>query len=193
MADDDAKTAPKLLVGTKSKIVPAPSSEKPIEIKFHPIADVFPLIEGEEFDAFVADIGEHGLLEPIDTFEGMILDGRNRYRACIKARVEPQLKPFDGDPVVYVVGKNVRRRHLNESQRAMAAARLTKAPGKTGKFAGLTQQQAEKLLNVSERLIRDAANIIERAAPELEQLVTKGEIAVSAAALEHSAAELNRL
>lgn len=167
------------------------------EIKFHPIAEIFPLMKGAELDVLVADIGEHGLLEPIVTFEGKILDGRNRYRACIEADVEPKFQVHeDDDPLAFVISKNVHRRRLDESQRAMSAARLTKVSGETGKFAGLTQKQAEKLFNVSERLVRDAAYIIERAAPELEHMVTRGEVAVSAAvvvAKEYDVEEQGRL
>jgi ParB-like chromosome segregation protein Spo0J len=50
--------------------------------EFHPVANVLPLIEGPEFDRLVADIREHGLLNPITIHDDMILDGRNRERAC---------------------------------------------------------------------------------------------------------------
>src|SRR5262245_24291659 len=83
-------------------------------LEFHPIADMFPLMEGEELDALVADIRANGLLESIVTYEGMILDGRNRCRACLAAGVEPVLTPFRGDdPVAFVISANIRRRHLS--------------------------------------------------------------------------------
>jgi ParB-like chromosome segregation protein Spo0J len=54
-------------------------------ISFHPLAEVFPLIEGDDFDELVRDIREHGLREPIVLLGKQILDGRNRYRACVAA------------------------------------------------------------------------------------------------------------
>ena len=95
------------------------------ELRFHPFADIFPLMEGTEFDELVADIKEHELREPIVVHEDMVLDGRNRHRACLAAGVEPTFAPFLGDdPLAFVISANLRRRHLTESQRAMVAAKL---------------------------------------------------------------------
>ena len=55
------------------------------QLPFHPLADLFPLLEGEDFEQLVTDIRENGLYEPIVMLDGRILDGRNRYRACLSA------------------------------------------------------------------------------------------------------------
>jgi hypothetical protein len=94
-------------------------------MKFHPYADILPLLEGEAFDALAADIAANGLLEPITIHEGMILDGRNRYRACEAAGIEPRFLEFDGDdPLAFVLSLNLHRRHLSESQRGMVVSKL---------------------------------------------------------------------
>jgi len=94
-------------------------------MKFHEASKLFPLLEGDDFKSFAADIKENGLQNPIKTFHGEILDGRNRYRACKEVGVKPEYEEVSpDDPVSYVLSLNLHHRHLNESQRAMVAARV---------------------------------------------------------------------
>ena len=105
------------------------------EMKPHPFADIFPLLEGEAFDALVADIKANGLMELITIYEDMVLDGRNRLRACKVAGVEPEFMRFDGDdPLAFVLSMNLHRRHLTPSQCSMVARTRQpcgKEPGQT--------------------------------------------------------------
>src|SRR4030042_6737746 len=94
-------------------------------MEFHPIANIFPLMSDNEIETLAEDIKKNGLIEPIVTFEGKILDGRNRYLACESAKHSPALKPYLGsDPVSFVISLNLNRRNLNESQRGIVAAKL---------------------------------------------------------------------
>ena len=152
---------------------------------FHPLANIFPLVEGAEFDEFVADIRQHGLHEPTIVYEDKILDGRNRYRACLSAGIEPKFTVYQGDdPVAFVVSLNLRRRHLDESQRAMVAAKLaTLRDGQRADFVeGLPIGRASALLNVGERSIARAREVMSRGATELVRAVEHGRVSVSAAA-----------
>src|SRR5688572_13286990 len=79
--------------------------EPPFAFPVHPLAESFPMLEGDELDALVDDIRTNGLLNPIvrDT-NGRLIDGRNRLKACALAGVEPRFTTSDVDPVAYILG-----------------------------------------------------------------------------------------
>jgi hypothetical protein len=91
---------------------------------FHEISSYLPLLEGEEFDALVEDIREFGQVESAILYDGKILDGRNRYRACKQLGIELEVrewKPSEATgitPLQYVISTNIMRRHLNPAQRS---------------------------------------------------------------------------
>lgn len=94
-------------------------------MKFHSIANFFPMMETEEFDALVLDVKENGLLEPIWIYQNQILDGRNRFMACAAAGIEPKFREYIGDdPMSFAMSMNIERRHLTPSQRACLAVEL---------------------------------------------------------------------
>jgi ParB-like chromosome segregation protein Spo0J len=158
-------------------------------MQFHPIADAFPLIQGAEFDELVEDIRQFGLREPIVLLDGQILDGRNRWRACQAAGVEPRYETFPGgDPIAFAISANLRRRHMDESQRAMVAAKLANMrQGERTDLASfearlVSQSDAANLLNVSRSSVQRAREVLDHAVPELSSQVERGEVSVSVAA-----------
>lgn len=156
-------------------------------MEFHPIADIFPLLEGEAFDALCRDVEEKGLMEPIWLYDDKILDGRNRWRACQETGTETRYRQYEGtDPVGFVVSLNVQRRHLDESQRAMISARIAtmeRGDNQHAPIGACSQEEAAELLSVARRSVQRAAKVLDEGTPELIAAVDSGEIKVSAAAV----------
>jgi phage N-6-adenine-methyltransferase len=159
-------------------------------MEFHEVANIFPMMSATEFDALKADIGSNGLLEPIWQYEGKIIDGRNRYQACLEIGVTPHFREWDGvgSLTAFVVSLNLHRRHLTESQRGMVAARLANMDvGRNWDNSANLQNktsraEAAELLNVSERTVNAAAKVKDEGTPELVHAVESGAASVSAAA-----------
>jgi hypothetical protein len=98
-----------------------------VPVRFHPAASIFPLVQGDEFAALVADTRDLGQREPITLHpDGSILDGRNRYRACQRIGIEPKFRTWNGrgSALEFVLSLNLHRRHLSASQRAALAVDL---------------------------------------------------------------------
>lgn len=156
-------------------------------MQFHEVANIFPMMNASEYESLKADIRAHGLLEPIWLHDGMIIDGRNRYQACVELGVEPTYRKWDGNGalVAFVVSLNLHRRHLSESQRGMVAAKLANMPAHRpdNKAANLRTSQAEaaKLLNVSERTVNAAAKVKDEGATELVQAAEMAERGITVA------------
>ena len=86
-------------------------------MNFHPIADVFPMMDPGAFDELAEVIKLNGLLTPIVTYEDKILDGRNREKACEKVGVEPRYVPYAGStPLSYVINDRAAANHYATSR-----------------------------------------------------------------------------
>jgi N6-adenosine-specific RNA methylase IME4 len=160
-------------------------------LRVHPLVlDLFPPPPDQEFAALVEDIRAKGQQEPVVLYQGDILDGSSRYRACAVAGVEPRFKTYTGDdPIGYAVSLNLKRRHLSESQRAMVAARLaTMRQGErtdlepSANLRKVDQASAAALLNVSERSVTNARVVREQGDAELARAVDTDKVKVSVAA-----------
>lgn len=169
-------------------------------IEFHEVANIFPMMSATEFESLKTDIESNGLLEPIWQYEGKIIDGRNRYQACVELGIKPHFREWDGigSLTAFVVSLNLHRRHLDESQRGIVGARiksLFEAEAKTrmsegGKGRanlpylekGRSRDKAAEAVSVSPRTVESADKVLKQGAPELVHAVESGTASVSAAA-----------
>jgi ParB-like chromosome segregation protein Spo0J len=148
----------------------------------HPLADLFPMMSKQELQALADDIKANGLREPIRiTADGEIVDGRNRYKACEIAKVEPRFEQVNGDAGDLILSANIFRRHMTKGQIAILAViaelevELPKdsawnedaaplvARGKKYDYQALAHRRVESL--VSKRVVEIASHIV-RWAPD---------------------------
>lgn len=152
-----------------------------INLKPHPLAEVFPMADMDSYKALVKDIKEHGLLERITVFEAKILDGRNRFKACIEAGIEPKTKPFEGDnPEEFVHSANINRRHLSKNWLAITAAECTKSPP-TGGLSRITTKAAAEKYGVPVRSVERAKRIVDAGPSSLIDDVKSDKVSLSEA------------
>ena len=133
---------------------------------FHPACLLFPRLNDEDLQALADDIRQNGLLNPIVTLDGQILDGRNRLAACKIANVKPRFVEWDGEgsPLSWVVAINLMRRHLTPSQRAVVAFDLlpmleADAKERQRKSLGRGKKVASELATPSGKASQFAARI----------------------------------
>ena len=166
------------------------------EYTVHPLAHLFPPLSPEQFEVLVASIMALGLLDPITVWQGQIIDGLHRLRACREAGVEPRYEYLDddADPVTYVIAKNGTGREMDESQRAVVAHELSRwsTPGRPrggdenrSDVNSFTQVEAAKALRVGRTMVSYAKRVLSEeglAVPELRQAVREWRIKISDAA-----------
>lgn len=157
--------------------------------ELHPLCTLFPRLNDSEFLALVADIKSHGLRQSIVLHDGMILDGGNRYRACLEAGVEPAFSEFAGENIVsFVLSANLHRRHLSPGQQAAivasaqdwATAQSVGRPGSdkwcnVAPFSTASDRAAESGASLRTQKMADK---VAKADPELAKQVAHGEISL---------------
>lgn len=165
----------------------------------HPICAAFPRLSDKALDALAKDIFARGQRDKILLWKGQVIDGQNRQTACIAVGKEPEYQEFEGseeEAIREAISRNALRRHLDESQRAMIAARLARLErgqkagedaafdddGKSANWRIYSAQEAAEAFNVSPRTIERARVVLGHGLPDLVARVDGGEMAVSAAA-----------
>ncbi len=168
-------------------------------LELHPLCTLFPRMSGAEFEALKTDIVANRQRQPIIISDGMILDGGNRYRACIDAGIEPETQEFDGGSIVsFVLSANLHRRHLTPGQQAAIvasaqdwAAAQTHGGARRGPIDGesvvkKSQGATLHLETSANRAAESGASLrtqkmadkVAKAAPELARKVGHGELSL---------------
>lgn len=166
-------------------------------VKAHPVADEYALLSENEYRDLVEDIRKRGLLVPIVVdSDGLIIDGRHRWRACEELGVKPRRIIFTGsddEKREHARSLNVYRRHLTESQRGMAAAKtVTVVNGtnqhkkKQGTPTGVpskhvTIEDASRTAKVGRRTVERAVKVLKHGTPELVKAVEDAAVTVRVA------------
>ena len=130
--------------------------------EYHKIANMYPMAMPSEFDLLKQSINNKGQIQSIILYDGKILDGRNRYKACTELSIEPKYEEFLGnydEALKYSCELNSGRRNLDKSQKAMVAAYNIETH-RTDGISKLTIQQASNIYGVSDRYIKRALKIL---------------------------------
>lgn len=155
--------------------------------ELHPLCTLFPRLTGAEFAALREDIKANGLRQPIVLHGGMILDGGNRYRACVEAGVKPTFAEFTGGNLVsFVLSANLHRRHMSAGQQAAivasaqdwAKAQPEGRPQKQCNVAPLSTAQSRAAESGASLRTQKMADKVAKADPELARQVAHGDVSL---------------
>jgi ParB-like chromosome segregation protein Spo0J len=148
------------------------------------------MMSASEFARLKSDIETNGQREDIVVWRGLLIDGRNRLRACEELDIEPQIAELmdETDPVQYALSHNLHRRHLTTAQRAIVAAKLAtlkhgdnQHSKEDGSNDPSSNEKAAALLSVSTASVKRAKHVLANGSTALTTAVESGEVPVSLA------------
>lgn len=157
-------------------------------MKEHPLSYTFPHMSESDFETLKSDIEQNGQVEPIVIYQGQILDGRHRNRACRELGINPKTVPLPdtADPLAWVISKNLHRRHLKTGQRAaIGAEQVTTSHGgdrrSRDKFSPWSVTDAAKAVGVSPATIKKALYIRKSGTPKQFEALKAGRVNIDEA------------
>ena len=113
-------------------------------MKTHPAAESFPMMGRESYRELLEDVRINGLYVPLVVCEGMLLDGRNRAKACAELGIEPATETYDGNPWAFVWSMNGTRRDLEKTDRAIIKEVIERKSKEWERRLSKTQEEANR-------------------------------------------------
>lgn len=112
------------------------------EVAIHPAADSLPMMDAEALERFAEDIRTNKQHDRVLTIQGVLIDGRNRLKACRMLGIPTKAEEISDktDVVSRVISLNMSRRQLTQSQKATTAVLLMSEMGKL-KLALMRKQE----------------------------------------------------
>jgi hypothetical protein len=110
---------------------------KKITIPVHPACDTIRMMNEGEYRSLVENIRKNGQRDPVVFLGDELLDGRNRWLACQELDIPCEfvtvtLKDI-GNPIDWVIDRNLERRHMAQAEKALAGVDLKKLYAEDGK------------------------------------------------------------
>lgn len=147
-------------------------------MKYHKLAEYFPILEGDEFEQLKQDIKDNGQLEPIVIYEDSILDGVNRWRAIDElnktnnTNIQVKTKAYKGnDPRSFVISANIKRRHLNPGQIGVIINELIEVDFSQEKITDQVDNLSREF-GVSTQTIHRARRIKKQAPEKIPEIIS---------------------
>ena len=164
--------------------------------------DLIPPLNEEELKLLEESLVADGCESPLTVWNGVIVDGHNRYAICRKHDVpfSIQEKNFDTreEVMLWMLRNQLGRRNLNNYQRSelalkfeplfahasekrMLAGKLVDPPQNSAEGSGETRKQIAKMAGVSHDTIKKVKRLHEHADEETKSRLRRGEMTVNKA------------
>ena len=164
--------------------------------------DLIPPLNEEELKLLEESLVADGCESPLIVWNGVIIDGHNRYTICRKHDIpfSIQEKNFDTreEVMLWMLRNQLGRRNLNNYQRSelalkfeplfahasekrMLAGKLVDPPQNSAEGSGETRKQIAKMAGVSHDTIKKVKRLHEHADEETKSRLRRGEMTVNKA------------
>ena len=165
------------------------------------LESLIPPLSNEEFKQLERNILEEGIREPLITWNGILIDGHNRYRIAQEHDINYETLEKEFDNIffvkVWMIYNQFGRRNLSNYQRSVLALQLKdvfreKAKENQGNRNDIsqisveskpidTQKEIAKLANVSHDTIAKVKKIEAVATPEVKAMLNTGTMSINEA------------
>ena len=161
--------------------------------------DLLDPISAEAHEALRLSIIKDGMLNPIVTWDGTIIDGHNRYDICHKLNIEFETIEIDfkdaDDAKLWILKNQMARRNMTDYSRAVKALKMKpvleekaqecmkagKNPMQNSAQGGAVRDEIAKLAGVSHDTVSKVEEIEAAAPDEIKAKVQSGEMSINAA------------